>query len=172
MATIIIVLAIHFWFVMKNNALNLSNFYKEGVHVNNKEIRFYLLISIMLVFMGSFMINAFTKGPEFGWLVFKSQYGSYGFFVLYIAMSFSRFKLVRGYLGSLTVPKKFLIPRTLQNSLKFSDRVELFNVRQSVGEMKSTQFTQMLPIKGVVRSELVFGGETDMFLIKLERDLL
>ena len=55
--------------------------------------------------------------------------------------------------------------------MKFSDKIELFNVRQSGIEVKRTKFTEMLPMKGVVQSELVVGGETDMLLIKLDHDL-
>ena len=102
---------IHLWFIFKNNAINISNYFDETKKLNNDSLLTYLLISIVSLLLLGYILICLFYGVDAGnnYLIFA--WVGYGYLVLYLGFSFSRYNIVRGYLHRLHVPLQFFIPR-------------------------------------------------------------
>lgn len=169
--TVVVVLMIHVWFVMKNNSLNLSTFYRPHIKVDNESVKYFLLLSILVVFMGSYMLNSFTQGPRYGWYVLGVSFSSYIFFMLYISVSFSRYNIIKGHLASFVPTLNLLIPRFNSPSVNTGDLVDFYNVKVNGVLKKPNKFTNLLPLSGVVKNEIVIEGKPGSFLVKVDKNL-
>ncbi|MFT5779338.1 MAG: RsiW-degrading membrane proteinase PrsW (M82 family) [Crocinitomicaceae bacterium] len=110
-AIIFLLLCIHIWHLYANNTLNISTFYDPKVKLQNNKLKYYLILSLIGLVMFSYVVSALTRGPLYGADFLELSLLNYGFLILYLAFSFSRFEIVRGYLAPISIPFHFLIPR-------------------------------------------------------------
>lgn len=102
---------VHLWFIMKNNAINISNYFDSSIKLNNDQLKNYLIVSLVFVLMYSFIGISYTKGQYAANNFLYAQILSYPYFILHLSYSFSRFDVERGYLAPFRIPFDFMIPR-------------------------------------------------------------
>ncbi len=126
---------VHLWFIMKNNAINISNYFDSKIKMNNDLLKDYLIVTLVFVLMFSYTGIAATRGTEAGNSFLYSQLLNYLYFILYLTYSFSRFDVVRGYLAPFTIPFDFMIPR-LKETPNYSE------TRLAIGLFEINPWTQ------------------------------
>jgi hypothetical protein len=96
---------------MKNNAINISNYYDEKIVLKNDSLKHYLVISLTSLFMFSYVYVAITANINQANSFFWKSALVYGYVIFYLIMSFSRFKIVKGFFKPLDVPFYFIVPQ-------------------------------------------------------------
>ncbi len=108
--TLFFLITIHLWFTMKNNAINKSPFYKDHITLDNDKLKKYLVISLISIFMFSYLYVAFFFGKTVANSFFWTNGLTYGYVVFYLIISFSNYNIVRGKLSKLNIPFTFIVP--------------------------------------------------------------
>ncbi len=109
--TVFFLITIHLWFTMKNNAINVSNFYSPKVSLNNDRLRFYLIISLTALLMLAYILVALMDGTNVATSYLLHELLAYGYLVFYLAFGVSRFKIVPDRWNPFRVPFSFIVPR-------------------------------------------------------------
>ena len=96
---------------MKNNTINSSNYYNEKFSINNDKLKIYLIISLITIFMSSYMYVALKwNSTEASKFLIKSAF-AYGYIIFYLIATLSKFNLVEGFLRPFKLSSEFLIPK-------------------------------------------------------------
>jgi len=149
MTVIFFIGTVHLWFIMKNNAINISNYFDAKIRMNNDSLKNYLILSLVFVLMFSYSGIAATRGKEAAMTFLFSQVLGYMYFILYLTYSFSRFDVVRGYLAPFSIPFDFMIPR-LKETPNYND------TRLAIGLFEINPWTQQHePHHKILRGKLV-----------------
>jgi len=101
--TLFFLATVHIWFIMKNNTINSSNFYSKDISINNDQIKMYLIISLLSIFMISYLYVAFALNEEEANSFFLKSIFVYGYIMLYLIATLSRFNLIHGILKPIRV---------------------------------------------------------------------
>ncbi|PHS08566.1 MAG: hypothetical protein COA88_06275 [Kordia sp.] len=110
LTTLFFLATVHIWFLMKNNTINSSNFYNKYISIDNDAIKIYLIISLLMIFMTSYLYVAFAwNEQEANSFFFKSIF-AYGYIMLYLIATLSRFNLIHGILKPIRVSINILFP--------------------------------------------------------------
>ncbi|MCT4580465.1 MAG: PrsW family intramembrane metalloprotease [Flavobacteriales bacterium] len=105
------IFSIHIWHIYANNTLNISTFFHPNIEIQNDKIRVYLIFALVSLLMFSYLINGYTRGKMFGDQYLLNSIIYYGYFILYLAISLSNFKIIRGYLSPFGAPLLLFIPK-------------------------------------------------------------
>jgi len=116
LTTVFFLLTIHIWFTMKNNAINVSNFFDERVVLDNNHLMQHLVVGLLSLFMFSYIWVAFFYGTFEANQFLAGNAIVYGYIIFYLIASFGRFHIVRGYLAPFQVPFNFFIPTLRKKS--------------------------------------------------------
>lgn len=118
LTTVFFLITIHIWFTMKNNAINITTFYNPNIKFDNKSIQYFLIIGLVSVFMLSYTVNVFFTGLDMANVFLKQSVFFYAYLIYYLVMSFSRFKVMRGYFLKFQVGFNIIIPRLIKITKK------------------------------------------------------
>ncbi len=111
LTTLFFLITIHLWFIMKNNTLNVSNFYSDKFTIDNDKLKIYLIISLLSIFMFSYLYVAFKwNSIEANRFLFRSVL-VYGFIIFYLIATLSQFNLIEGLLKPFKLNFNNLIPK-------------------------------------------------------------
>jgi len=111
LTTLFFLATVHIWFIMKNNTINSSNYYNKDISIDNDQIKIYLIISLLSIFMSSYLYVAFALGEQEANSFFLKSIFSYGYIMLYLIATLSRFNLIHGILKPIRVSINILFPR-------------------------------------------------------------
>ncbi|WP_051052754.1 PrsW family intramembrane metalloprotease [Fulvivirga imtechensis] len=114
LTTLFFLITIHIWFILKNNAINISTFYDPKVMLDNDRLKWYLVISLSSILMLGYVIVSIVHGLSSGNEYLTKAWLAYGYLVLYLTLSFSRYRIIKGHIGKLTVPMDFFIPKPVR----------------------------------------------------------
>lgn len=104
-------ITIHIWFTMKNNAINISNFFDQSVKLNNDKLKHFLVVGLLSIFMLSYVYTALIWDIKDANKYFVQSIAIYGYVIFYLIASFSRFHIVQGYIKPLQLPFDFIVPK-------------------------------------------------------------
>ena len=110
LTTIFFLITIHIWFTMKNNAINISNFFDKAIVLDNDGLKSFLVISLVSILSLSYVLVCVVHGIVAGNEFLFFAFAAFGYLVLYLILSFSRFRIIKGYLAPIHVPFSFFIP--------------------------------------------------------------
>jgi RsiW-degrading membrane proteinase PrsW (M82 family) len=111
LTTLFFLATVHIWYVMKNNTMNNSNFFNQKIEIDNDDIKIYLIKSLFSLFMFSYLYVAFAwNAKEANNFFFKSIF-SYGYIILYLIATLSRFNLIKGIIKPIQVGINILFLR-------------------------------------------------------------
>lgn len=111
LTTLFFLATVHIWFVMKNNTINSSNYYHKDISIDNDQIKMYLIISLLSIFMCSYLYVAFAWDSEKANSFFLKSIFAYGYIMLYLIATLSRFNLIHGMLKPIRVGVNILFPK-------------------------------------------------------------
>ena len=111
LTTLFFLATVHIWFVMKNNTINSSNFYNKNLSIDNDQIKIYLIISLLSIFMSSYIYVAFAWNAQEANSFFLKSIFAYGYIMLYLIATLSRFNLIHGIIKPISVSMKIFFPK-------------------------------------------------------------
>ncbi len=111
LTTLFFLATVHIWFVMKNNTLNNSNYYKKSIRIDNDRIKVYLIFSLLGLFMCSYLYVALVWDAFEANIFFIKSAFAYGYILLYLIATLSRFNLIEGILKPIRLSISFLFPK-------------------------------------------------------------
>lgn len=169
--TIFLILSIHVWHIYANNTLNITTFYNSQTKVRNDKLKYHLIISLIGIMMFSYVSYAFTQGPSSAKEMLIRQLFIYGYFILYLAFSFSRFEIIRGYLAPLNIPLTLLIPRLnrTSNFTGLSTKISASNKFRLLQEYSSLK--NMLPTNSTLERRIVLDDNLESYIAKLDKPI-
>lgn len=156
-------LSIHLFAVMKNNLINISQYYHPEKNLDlvfNKTRLFNLLLFILFAGYGFiYILNDQLKANDF---LLSSAY-NYTFILVYLVLSFNSTNIIQGYVAPFALNKGMLKP--------------LFNQQPdylgTAATMKTplrgkTSITNILPLKGRLAKRIVIDGDINWYLFESE----
>jgi len=166
--TIFLIISIHIWHIYANNTLNITTFYNSQTRFKNDKLKHYLIISLIGIMMFSYIATAFTQGPTSAVFSLIRQILFYGYFILYLAFSFSRFEIIRGYLAPFNIPLTLLIPRIKRTS-DFSGLLTKISTSSKFRLIEEySVLKKMLPANAQLKKRIVLDDNLESYVAKLE----
>lgn len=105
------ILTTHFWFTLKNKAINASNFYDESKVIVNDSLRYFIILWMVIVLMASTLLIGVFHGKLMADTFLGRQLLSFGFLIYYLAFAFSRFVITPKALRAGEVVFERVIPK-------------------------------------------------------------
>jgi RsiW-degrading membrane proteinase PrsW (M82 family) len=112
LTTLFLLLTIHLWFVMKNNTINASNYYDKSKVINNDRLKIYLIISLLTIFMLSYVFVAFKWNSREANAFLIQSLLVYGYIIFYLVATLTKFDIVKGVVKPFKWSLKFLVPKS------------------------------------------------------------
>jgi len=109
--TLFFLTTIHVWYSMKNNTINISNYYNKNKVINNDKLQIYLSISLLTIFMFSYVYVAFKWNSESANVFIVKSAFTYGYIIFYLIATLSNFNLVKGFVKPFKISFKHLVPK-------------------------------------------------------------
>lgn len=94
-------LTIHFWFTLKQKAINASFFFDEAFEWNNDRLQYFLIVSLLCIWSVSVIAVGLFHGSQNAIDFAYSQAFSYGFLIFYLAFKLTRYKLAPTRFGQV-----------------------------------------------------------------------
>ncbi|MEE9349164.1 MAG: PrsW family glutamic-type intramembrane protease [Flavobacteriaceae bacterium] len=114
LTTLFFLFTIHIWFTLKNNTLNASNYYDDRKKINNDRLKIYLIVSLLSIFMLSYIYVAFKWNSQEANLFFVKSTIVYGYIIFYLIATLSKFNLVKGIVKPIKFNFDFLYKKFKQ----------------------------------------------------------
>jgi len=111
LTTLFFLATIHIWFSIKNNTMNTSNYYDASKNISNDRLRVYLIISLLSIFMLSYIYVALAANSEEANLFFMNSVFVYGYIIFYLIATLTKYDLVKGLLKPFKFTMRILIPK-------------------------------------------------------------
>jgi len=112
---IFFLITVHFWFKMKNNAINISTFYSPKIHFVNGEMKRRLLLSVLILLTIGILFISLRHGARNASAYMLRSLFIYGYFAIYLVFSIDKFKVIRGYVGRFDLTFDALLPRSKEH---------------------------------------------------------
>lgn len=104
------ILTTHFWFTLKNKAINASYFYDGSKEFVNDSFRYFIILWMVVLLMVSTLLIGIFHGKQMANSFLGRQIQAFGFLIYYLAFSFSRFKISPKALKACEVAFEKVIP--------------------------------------------------------------
>ena len=101
--TLFFLATIHIWFLMKNNTINNSNYYSKDLILNNDQLKVYLMISLLSIFMFGYLYVAFVWDAEEANHFFLNSVFAYGYILFYLIATLSNYNIIEGFMRPIRV---------------------------------------------------------------------
>ncbi len=111
LTTLFFLATVHIWFSMKNNTLNVSNYYNATKKINNDTLKIYLIISLLSIFMFSYLYVSFVWNSKSANKFLIKSTIVYGYVIFYLIATLSKFDLIKGLLLPFKWHPRFLVPK-------------------------------------------------------------
>ncbi len=170
--TLIFFLAsVHVWFVMKNNAINISNYYSPRIQLNNDPVKYFLLVSFLIILSFEYVGQAMWLGASYANVDLAGNVIYFGYFIVYLAFSFSRFEIIHGYLAPIRVPFNFLVPQLLQLPDYSGASVHLELDQSRLDYDLGNRLKHFFPLRVKLLRRRAVSGEANWYVVKLARKI-
>lgn len=104
------ILTVHFWFTLKNKALNASYFFSDRIKLINDSLRYFLIFWLVALLMISALMVGLFHGRIAANEFLRAQLFAYAFLIYYLSFSFSRFVIAPKALAACQVVFDKAIP--------------------------------------------------------------
>lgn len=166
---------VYAWAVMKNNLMNLSNFFTIQQRIRPSDYKYTtvagLLFSFALAAVGIHLLSGQIQAGEF----VRSSLIAGVFILVFITLTFSQIRLVSGYLAPFMPSGRlwasFRRALTAAKGDELGERIEVGAFGRNAFEENQKKLAQVFPLKGTLDRNLVVDGQHFWYLMKLEEPL-
>ena len=165
---------IHLWVVMKNNLVNLSPAYTVDMQPQPIMFRYRIINALLAIFLLTYCVKFLLAGRDAAQDLLMAQGTTMGATLLFLAVSFSSFRFVPGYIAPLQ-PKgglwKFLLP-PIQWGEDLTGRRLLLRIPEKRSDAKHYMaLHRMLPLEGRFIQRVILNDDHDWYLFQPDRPI-
>ncbi len=115
LTTLFFLTTVHIWFSMKNNTINISNYYTKSKNINNDKLKIYLSISLLSILMFSYVYVALKWNSKTANVFLVKSFFVYGYIIFYLIATLSNFDLIKGFIKPFKVSFNYFTPTNNNN---------------------------------------------------------
>lgn len=166
--------SIHLWVAMKNNLINLSPHYQVEMRPQPTMFRYRIINALLAIFGFTYVVKFLTEGIGPADALLEAQGGNMGAMLLYLAISFSSFRFVPGYIAPLQpkgVPWRFLFP-VLHWGDDLTGRRLLLRIPEKRSDARHYMALHtMLPLEGLFTQRVFMEDDQDWYLFRPDKPI-
>lgn len=166
--------SIHLWVAMKNNLVNLSPHYQEHMLPQPIMFRYRIINALLAIFLFTYGVKFLLQGRDAATDLLFAQGTTMGATLLFLAISFSSFRFVPGYIAPLR-PKGALW-RVLMPAMTWGEDLTGTRLLMRIPENRSDtkhymDLHRMLPLEGRLSQRVIMGDDKDWYLFRPDRPI-
>lgn len=152
-------MSIHIFTYMKNNLINISEFYDEGKRVDANRNKYRLFNLLLFIMFGGFVFVYMINGTEvaIGFIKNSLQFNMY--VLVYLAVSFGSINVINGYVAPFRISKRFFLPLVNRHPNYLGIRFILRDTPRGRRGDESAVLTDYLPVSGTFTKRVVVDGD-------------
>lgn len=169
---IFFILTLHMWFYFKNNAINQSIFFTQGIELNREKLQDQITYSIIGILMLEFIFVSYEYGTDTGNEIFGFKTAIIVAFIFYITFMIYKMDIRKG----VWVPYSIKIPYLSnlfadlsKNSNLHSDHTGL--KLRLMSPTKSTFISHQLPVSGKCVKRISIDHNSNWYLFELDEPI-
>lgn len=164
------ILTLHLWFYFKNNAINQSIFFTQGIILNREKLQDQITYSIIGILMLEFVFISYEYGTEIGNEVFGYKTVIIAAFIFYITFMLYKMDIRKG----VWIPYSIKIPYV---SNLFADLSKSSSLHEDHTGLllrlwtptKKTFVSRQLPVTGRCVKKLSIDSNPNWYLFELDK---
>lgn len=166
---------IHLWVVMKNNLVNLSPHYLQEKRPMPTMFRYRIINALVAIFGFAYVLKFLLEGPASANDLLAAQGTTMGAMLLFLAISFSSYRFVPGYLAPMLPQKglwRMLFP-VVHWGEDLSGRGLLLRMPEQRGKAPLYMILhRTLPLRGTLAQQIMVEGANELYLFRPEVPVL
>ena len=174
-------ICLHLWFIMKNNAINNSSFFKNNLDFGSMRFDSILLLGIIAAIILEYYVLTFTYGALVTNSIISSGLNFVLIFSLYIATLAVKMQFLQGQWRSF-VPK-YRLRKSLGGYIPFSftqnfgsenefAEEDYYDLQLRLFTSKTNRYVgAQFPLSGKCRTRATIDGQDGFFFFKLNQEL-
>lgn len=163
---------IHLWVGMKTNLINLSPHYQEHMRPQPMMFRYRIINALLAIFLFTYTLKFLLGGRVEANALMAAQGGTMGATLLFLAISFSSFRFIPGYIAPLHPQGglwRFLLP-VVHWGEDLTGRKLLLRVAEQRSDMRHYQaLHHMLPLEGRLSQRVLMEDDHDWYFFRPDR---
>jgi RsiW-degrading membrane proteinase PrsW (M82 family) len=165
---------IHLWVAMKNNLVNLSPHYQVDMRPQPTMFRYRIINALLAIFGFTYVMKFLLEGIGPADHLLEAQGTTMGAMLLFLAISFSSFRFVPGYIAPLH-PKgglwRFLMPAIAWGEDLAGQRLLMRIPEKRPDARHYMDLHRMLPLEGRFTQRVIMDDDKDWYLFLPERPI-
>ncbi len=166
--------SIHLWVAMKTNLVNLSPHYQDDMRPQPIMFRYRIINALMAIFLFTYGVKFLLEGRDAATDLLLAQDSTMGATLLFLAISFSSFRFVPGYIAPLR-PKgglwRFLMPAINWGEDLTGTRLVLRIPEDRSDTRHYMDLHRMLPLEGGLGQRVIMDDDKDWYLFRPDRPI-
>ena len=168
---LILLLMIYLWSLYANNSLNISNFYNPEVAYKADKMKVRLLTILIAILMIGYVSVSIEFGSKSGDNYLVSEAKRLYFFVLFITLSLSSLRIVKGYLSPFRYPLHSLLPipkglRKIEHQWAVFSSTRKFKIKEELVSDRKKLNQAVL-----IENRIILAGNSNCYKAKLSEPL-
>lgn len=166
--------SIHLWVVLKNNLINLSPHYLSTMRPATVMFRYRIINGMLFIFALTFVLRHWLFGQQAALDLVREQGLTMASTLLFLAISFSSYRFVPGYLAPLRLPSsiwRWVMPVVHWGEDLTGTRLQLSRPGGRSAAGPAGDLLQALPVEGTLVQRVVIDDDPDWYLFRTEQPL-
>ena len=165
--------SLHVWNAMKNNLINISQFFKPGIRIRGLDYKYLIIDGLFTAFfitaIAIFLLHGKNESVEF----MREGLITGLALLIYITLTFGRIRVVPGLIRGLSPQRfrEFLIPMTSLIADELGERIELRLPSHALAEPGFENLFDYFPLTGTLTRRLVYQGSEFAYLLRLDQPI-
>lgn len=172
LTTVFFLANIHLWVSMKTTLINLSPHYQEQMLPQPAMFRYRIINALLAIFLFTYTMKFLLEGRHSADSLMIAQGATMGAMLLFLAISFSSFRFVPGYIAPLHPQGgvwRFLLPVTHWGE-DLTGRRLLMRIPEKRSDARHYMtLHRMLPLEGRLTQRVFLGDDHDWYLFRPDR---
>ncbi len=166
--------SMHLWVAMKNNLVNLSPHYQAQMRPMPMMFRYRIINALLAIFLFTYVMKFLLEDERSANLLLTAQGTTMAATLLFLAISFSSFRFIPGYVAPLR-PKgaiwRFLLP-VMPWGEDLTGRGLLLRIPEKRSDARHYMaLHRMLPLRGTLAQRVIMDDDHDWYLFRPERTI-
>ncbi len=156
-------MSIHFFTRMKNNLINISQFFDPNVRLDSFSSKYQLFNLLIGILFLTYMAMGILRGSEYANEFLQNQLGFDLYILVFLAVSFGSINLVQGYLAPVVVSGRWLLPLINKHPNYLQSSFTLYRHKMGKKSQSHKVLAELLPLQGSFTKRIVVKGDFNWY---------
>ena len=170
MTLVFFLISIHLWVIMINNLINLSPFFDNSKKLRSRQYTYKIINWLITGFYSAYIAYFYIYGSVEANVFLLTGWSMNIYVFLFVALNIGSHEPIQGYIAQPSFKSqyiKMLLPRLFHQT----DRSGAYLLLDRLSDRTSGTLNWHLPIIGKLERRVVFGNDTNCYLLRLERHI-